>query len=346
MKTIKRMAMFLLLVSFVMGGCSNSSSGDPESDVNASSDGAKVTIKFAHSSAPGSARDLGAKKFKEVVEAETDGKVKVEIYPASQLGNPTEIVQGVQSGSIEMAISPTAFMGGFEPLITLLDIPFLLPDDKDKLLELQGSDAMRQLLDKTENVGIKTLGIWHTGYKQFTGPKALTSPDEFKGLKFRAMPSPVIFEQFKTVGASPADLPFAETYNALQNGTIDAQENPLDTTYDMKMHEVQEVATITNHGVLDQLIIVNKGFYDSLDQEIKAAMEKAFEEGQRVTVDKTYKNIEDVRKKMEGSGMEFVEITPEQRVVFVEKMQAVRDFYITKFGDEGEKLLKAIEDEL
>lgn len=344
--TVLKKILSIMLVVLLVAGCSSSNTSNGKSESGNSSSADKITIKFAHSSAPESARDMGARKFKEIIEAETNGQVSVEIYPASQLGNPTEIVQGVQMGNIEIAISPTSFMGGFQPLITLLDIPFLMPNNKDELLKLQQSDAMRKLLDKTDDIGIKSLGIWHTGYKQFTGPKPLTSPEDFSGLKFRAMPSPVIFEQFKTLGASPTDLPFAETYNALQTGTINGQENPLDTTYDMKLHEVQKYTTITDHGVLDQLIIVNKSFYDGLDQNIKDAMLKAFDAGREVTIQKTYENIEKVHKIMLDSGMEFVEITPEQRQVFVEKMQEVKDFYIKEFGNDGKELLESIENEI
>lgn len=354
MKGIKKVLLLIMLTCLIVAGCSsqsssnNTDSGNQNADNNSnnSSSESEITIRLAHSSAPNSARDLGAKKFKEVLEAETGGKVKVEIYPASQLGSPTEQVQAVQLGNLEMAINPTSFMGGFQPLITLLDIPFLFPNDTESLLKLQQSDAMRALLDKTDEVGIKTLGIWHTGYKQFTGPIALNTPEAFQGLKFRAMPSPVIFEQFKVLGASPTDIPFAETYNALQTGTIDAQENPLDTTYDMKLHEVQDVTTMTNHGVLDQLIIINKDFYDGLDQSIKDAMDKAFIAGRDTTVEETYKNIEKVKGIMEESGMEFVEITDKERAVFVEKLMAVRDFFKKEYGDEGKQLLESIEAEI
>lgn len=358
MKSLKSLSLVMLLISLVIAGCSSNSTSSSQSSSSptpASSEGKKgsdspaasaVTIRLAHSSAPGSARDLGAKKFKEVIEKETNGKVKVEIYPASQLGSPTEQVQAVQLGSLEMDIVPTSFMGGFQPLITLLDIPFLFPKDKDALLKLQQGDAMRALLNKTDDVGIHTLGIWHTGYKEFTGPKPLNTPEAFKGLKFRAMPSPVIFEQFKVLGASPTDIPFAETYNALQTGTIDAQENPLDTTFDMKFHEVQKFATMTNHGVLDQMLIINKKFYDGLDQDIKDAMYKSFEAGRVVTVEKTYENIDKARKVMQDSGMKFVEVTPEERQTFVDKMKPVRDFYVKKFGDEGKQLLDAISAEI
>lgn len=345
MKKVKNLMFLLMLVVVVaIAGCSGNNEESSSSEGNSSS--GEITIRVAHSSAPDSARDLGAKKFKEVIEAETNGQVTVEIYPSSQMGSPTEQVQAVQLGNLEMSIVPTAFMGGFEPLITLTDIPFLFPNDKDKLLELQQSDAMRQLLDKTDGVGIKTLGIWHTGYKQFTGPKPLNTVESFKGLKFRAMPSPVIFEQFRTLSSSPTDIPFAETYNALQTGTIDAQENPLDTSFDMKFHEVQDYTTITDHGVLDQLIIINKDFYDGLDQSVKDAMDNAFIAGRDVTVEKTYENIERVRQIMEDSGMEFVEVTEQERAAFVEEMQAVKEFYVNEFGDEGKQLLEAIEAEL
>ncbi|MFC3212260.1 TRAP transporter substrate-binding protein [Planomicrobium okeanokoites] len=343
MRIPKFLLMLTLIAALILAGCGG---GDDAANETASSGGDSaeaVTIKLAHSSAPDSARDLGAQKFKEVVEAETDGQVTVEIYPASQLGNPTEIVQGVQMGNIEMAISPTAFMGGFEPLITLLDIPFLFPNDKDALMELQDSEAMANLLSKTDDIGIETLGIWHTGYKQFTGPVALDDPAAFNGLKFRSMPSPVLFEQFNILGASPTDLPFADTYNALQTGTIDGQENPLDTTYDMKLHEVQEVVTMTDHGVLDQLIIMNKDFFDGLDPAYQEAIQKGFDEGRTVTVDATYENIEEVKQIMEDEGIEFVEITPEQREAFIAETQSVRDFYIAEFGEEGETLLTDIE---
>ena len=358
MKKVKQLLFILFafsIISFVVGCSSSNSSGtnsggNAPSEPNASNEGngekGQITIKFAHSSAPESARDLGAQKFKEIIEAETNGQVTVEIYPSSQLGNPTEILQAVQMGNVEMSITPTSFMGGFQPFITLLDIPFLFPNDLDKLLEIQEGEAMRNLLDKTDDIGIRTLGIWHTGYKQFTGPKALTSPEDFNGLKFRAMPSPIIFEQFKVLGASPTDIPFAETYNALQTGTINGQENPLDTTYDMKLHEVQKVTTMTDHGVLDQMILVNKAFYDGLDESIKDAMQKAFIEGRDVTIEKTYENIEEVYQIMKDNGMEFVEISAEQRQVFIDKVKSIKDLFIETFGDEGKELLEGIEKSL
>lgn len=345
-KFILSIAMTVLVVLLVACGSeatSENSKGNESTEAESSDDG--VTIKFGHSSAPESARDLGAQKFKEVLEKETDGKFNVELYPANQLGDPTEQVQSVQLGNQEMAIEPSSFLGEFQPLISLTDIPFLLPPDKEDLIKLHETEAMQNLLDKTEEVGIKTLGIWHTGYKQFTGPVPFKEVDDFKGLKFRSMPSPTLIKQFELLGAVPTNIDFSETYNALQTGTIDGQTNPMDTTYDMKFHEVQDYVTMTNHGVLDQFIIVNKTFYDDLSEEEKAAFMTAFEAAKQEVLERTYERIDSINEELKDSGeLEYVELTEEERNNLVKATEPVKDFYIDEYGDEGKKLLEGIED--
>jgi C4-dicarboxylate-binding protein DctP len=342
---------FILLLAVGCGsqGASNTGSGNTDNGGSGgekstgSAEEKKMVLRIGHSSAPGSARDLGTQKFKEVVEAETGGKVEVQIFPAGQLGGPREQIESVQLGNQEMVIQPTSWLGGFQPLITLLDIPFILPPDKDALLKVHHSEGMNKLLETTQEVGIQTLAIWHTGYKQFTGPVALNTPEAFKGVKFRAMPSPVIIEQFKALGAIPADIPWPETYNALQTGAIDAQENPIDTIYDMKFHEVQKVMTMSDHGVLDQLIMANKAWFDGLPDDVKKAVIKGVEEGEKVTVSKTYELIEKDLGEIKASGVKVVEVSAQERQALIEQTKVVKQFYIDKFGDKGKDLLEGIE---
>lgn len=339
----------LVVLGLILGACGNNgnSTADGTAEGEAGSAGNAITVKLGHASAPGSARDLGAKKFKEVLENETNGAYKVAIFPSGQLGGPREQIEAVQLGNQEMTIMPSSFMGGFQPLISLFDIPFLMPAQKEHLLALHDSEAMKKVLFKTEEVGIKTLGIWHTGYKQFTGPKALTSPADFKGLKFRAMPSPVIVKQFTILGGIPTDIDFAETYNALQTGTIDGQENPMDTIFDMKFHEVQDYVTLTDHGVLDQMIMVNKSFYDSLDDATKESFYSAFVAAKEITLNETYKKINQINEELKASGeVVFVQLSEEQRKILIEAVQPVKDFYKEEFGEEGTELLEAVEAEI
>lgn len=343
----KGMVLILILVMVLsLAACSSSGNGG-ETSGEADTQQEQYVMKIAHAAMPGSARHQGAEKIKEVVESETEGQVKVEIYPASQLGSGREQIEGMQAGTIEMVILPSAFLGGFEPLVTALDLPFFYPDEVDKLLELEKSDAMKMLLSKTEDEGIKCLALWHTGYRQFTSkPRPLTSPEAFKGLKFRSMPSPIQVKMYEVYGGTPITMPFSETYSALQTGAIDGQDNPITTNYDMKFYEVQKYMTLTRHGLLDQVIMVGKDWFEDLPENIQNAIIKGVQEGQEVCLSRIKENEAKYLKAMKDSGLEVIELTDEQRTAFVEASAQVKQFYIEKYGDEAEEIIKALEEEI
>ncbi|MGB3683341.1 MAG: TRAP transporter substrate-binding protein, partial [Rubrobacteraceae bacterium] len=194
-----------IVFSLVVAACGGGpQSGGSDTGGGATGGGnAEYTMKIAHASAPDSARDQGAQKVKEVVEAESNGSISVEIYPASQLGGTTDLIEGMQIGSIESVILPAAFLGGFQPLMGMMDLPFFWPTDPEVLREVHDSDAAEQLLATTDEIGVTSLDIWHTGYKQWTAGKALPTPADYQGLKVRAMPSPVLVEQDKVLGMDP-----------------------------------------------------------------------------------------------------------------------------------------------
>ena len=154
------------------------------------------------------------------------------------------------------------------------------------------SDAIRSLLDTTEEKGIKTLTIWQTGYKQYTANKPLLDPSEMQGLKVRVMNSPILFECARQLGADAITMDFGETYGALQNGAINGQDNPIDTIFDMKFHEVQSDITLTNHSTLDQMVMVNKAWFEGLDPEIQEAIEEGVRQASRVCLEATLDLIE------------------------------------------------------
>ena len=302
-----------------------------------------MVMKISHVSAPGSARDLGSLKVEEVVEEMTGGKIDAQVYPASQLGGQRDQVEGVQFGTIEMVIVPTAYLGGTQPLITLLDTPFLLPEDPDQLYELYQSDAIRQLLDTTEEKDIITLAIWQTGYKQYTANKPLTMPSDMEGLKVRVMNSPILFKQAEVLGANPITMDFGETYGALQNKAIDGQENPIDTIYDMKFNEVQTDITLTNHSTLDQLVMVSKMWWETLDKETQDAIIEGVRQGGLVCKEATIELIEKDKALILETGKTAIhEITPEQRMAWKEALVPVQEFARTSQGERGTELYDMI----
>lgn len=345
----KALAVFLALtlMASLFAGCANNAPQPGDTGTKEPADsGQKIVMKIAHAAKPGSARDQGAVRIKEVVEKETNGKVEVQLYPASQLGGGKDLIEGMQMSTIEMVILPSSFLGGFAPLTTIMDLPFFFPEDYKKMMELEAGPAGQKLRATTEEIGVKTLDIWHTGYKGFSAQTTLRKPADFKGLKFRVMPSPIQIAQYEAMSATPINMEFSECYNALQSGAIDGQENPIDTTYDMKFHEVQKTFTLSRHGVLDQFIMVSKDWFEKLPADIQAAVLKGVEEGRQVAIEKTHETEEIGLAAFKEKGLEIVELTADERAAFMEATKGVKDTYVSKYGEKAAELLKVFEEEI
>ena len=303
----------------------------------------KIVMKISHVSSPGSARDLACKKLEEVVEKLTNGQVEAQVYPSSQLGGQRDQVEGAQFGMIECVVVPTSYLGGTVPMMTLLDTPFLLPEDPEELYELYQSDAIKMLLDTTLEKGILTMAIWQTGYKEWSANKPLLYPTDMKGLKVRVMNSPILFEQAKVLGATGITMDFGETYGALQNKAIDGQENPIDTIYDMKFHEVQTDITMTNHSGLDQVVMFNKQWYDRLPQNVKDAIVEGVKQGGRVCLDETLKLIDKDTQLILATGKTKIHtLNDEQKKAWKEALVPVQQFARSSQGEEGAQIYDAI----
>jgi C4-dicarboxylate-binding protein DctP len=343
-KKVLMFVCFTLCILLVFTACSspkstegNTENGEKETPPE------KIIMKVSHPAGPDTERDLGAKKLKEVVEKLTDGKVEVQIYPSGQLGGQRDQVEGVQFGSIECSIVPTSYMGSTSPILTLLDTPYLLPTDPDQLTELYNSDPIKQLLNTTKEKGILTLSIWQTGYKVWTANKPLLSPKEMKGMKIRVMNSPITFKQAEVLGATGITMDFGETYAALQNGTIDGQENPIALNYDMKFHEVQSDITLTNHSGLDQLVIVNLKWFEGLDADIQNAIIEGVKQGGLVCKEQTLLKNEEYMKLIKDTGKTTIhELTEEQLKEWKEALKPVQEFARTSQGDKGAEIYDAI----
>ncbi|NNC63612.1 MAG: TRAP transporter substrate-binding protein [Gammaproteobacteria bacterium] len=310
---------------------------------------AQVPMKIGHV-VPGVApRGRGATTMAELLNADPRCDIDARVFPAAQLGGDTDLIEGLQIGSIELVILPSAFIVGFQPLMGILDFPFFFPPRLENLQRVHRSDAMRALLDTTEEKGIVSLEIWHTGYKIWTSNRrALDRYENYAGLKVRVMPSMVLKEQSRLLGLTAVGMPFAETYSALQNGAIDAQENPMDLNFFMKFFEVQEFAAMTNHGVLDNVIMVSKLWWDERTPTCQMAIREAVAAGGRHTVELTYSVIEDLAlPAFEARGVTMV--TPSQAQW--EQMRdavlpGIEQSYIEQNGERGRALLEGLKREI
>jgi len=237
-----------------------------------------IVIKFSHVVAPGTPKGKGAERFKELAERYTDGKVKVEVYPNSQLYKDKEELEALQLGAVQM-LAPS--LAKFGPLgarqFEAFDLPYIF-QNKDDLRKITDGEVGKRLLSLLEPRGITGLAYWDNGFKIMSANRPLHTPDDFLGLKMRIQSSKVLEAQMKALDAVPQVMAFSEVYQALQTGVVDGTENPPSNMYTQKMHEVQRHATMSNHGYLGYAVIVNKKFWDGLPADVRGNLDRAMRE--------------------------------------------------------------------
>lgn len=237
---------------------------------------AEFTAKIGHLESAQQSRHIHLMKVAAIVSEKTGGAVKFKIFPQGQLGNQRQMTEGVQLGAIEATVSPAAFLGGFNSTVSVLDIPFLLPADENKAQQLREGPFGKALLDSFSAKGITGVALWPNGRKNFTSNKPLDNLTSFTGQKFRVMDSKILIEQFDALGAHAIALPFGELYTSLQTGVVDGQENPLDTIQRMKFHEVQKYLVVSEHGAMEDVILFNPAWWQSLPADYRVIIEAAF----------------------------------------------------------------------
>ncbi|WP_343728751.1 TRAP transporter substrate-binding protein [Duganella sp.] len=239
---------------------------------------APIVIKFSHVVATDTPKGQAAERFKQLAEKATNGRVKVEVYPNSQLYKDKEELEALQLGAVQM-LAPS--LAKFGPLgvkeFEAFDLPYIFPS-KTALYNVTEGEIGKSLLKKLEPKGITGLAFWDNGFKIMSANKPLRAPADFKGLKMRIQSSKVLDAQMRALGANPQVLAFSEVYQALQTGVVDGTENPPSNMYTQKMHEVQKYVTVSNHGYLGYAVIVNKKFWDGLPADIRTALDKAMKD--------------------------------------------------------------------
>ena len=237
-----------------------------------------IIIKFSHVVTDDTPKGKGALKFKELAEAKTKGRVKVEVYPNSQLYKDREELEALQLGAVQM-LAPS--VSKFGPLgvrkFEVFDLPYMFADERslEKVVDGPVGSGLFKLL---EPKGISGVAYWFNGFKEFTANKPLKKLDDFKGLKIRIQSSKILEGEIKALGAIPQVMAFSEVYTALQQGVVDGEENTPSNKYTQKMHEVQKYMTMSDHGVVMYAVVVNKKFWDGLPPDIRKSLTEAMAE--------------------------------------------------------------------
>jgi len=276
-----------------------------------------IVIKFSHVVAADTPKGQAAEKFKQLVEARTGGRVRVEVYPNSQLYKDGEEMEALQLGSVQM-LAPS--MSKFGPMglpeFELFDLPYIFPD-RTGLRKVLDGDIGRDLLKRLESKGIVGLGFWDNGFKVMSANRPLHAVADFKGLKMRIKSSKVLDAQMRALGALPQVMAFSEVYQALQTGVVDGTENSAPNLWTQKFWEVQKYVALSNHGYDGYAVIANRKFWDGLPADVRTTLEGAMREATAFENELSLKENEDAVAKVRATGKcNVYELTPDEQAAW------------------------------
>ena len=294
-----------------------------------------VLVRFSHVVAPDTPKGRMALRFKELVEQRAAGRIRVEVYPDSQLYGDDDEMEALRLGAVELLAPSLSKLGNFGvPEFEVFDLPFLFSDLAQVRLVTQGPIG-QQLLQRLGRQQMQGLGFLDNGFKQMSASRPLRTPADYKGQRLRVQASRVLVAQMRALGALPVVLPFGETRRALASGVVDGTENPLSNFLTQGLAGVQPDVTLTRHGYLGYAVVTNPRFWASLstaDRDLlTGALADALAVGNRLSAQLNQQALEQLRR---NPGVRIHEVTPPERAALKLAVQPVHDAFRSSVGPE------------
>ncbi len=287
------------------------------------------TIKFANQNNAGHPIVQGMEKFKEIVEKNSGGKLKVNLFPGGTLGSDQANVSAIQGGTLEMASMNSGIFASQVKDFAVFDFPFMFASGKEADTVVDGAFG-KKMHAKLEEKGLVGLAYYELGFRNLTnGKRAINKVSDVEGLKLRVIPNPINVDWVKALGANPTPLPWPEVYAALEQGAVDGQENPVATINGAKLYEVQKHLALTGHQYNPQSVVISKKFWDTLSAAEKKILSDAATESakfQRATARTLEASLLENLKK---NGMQVTTLPASEMAILREKMKPV----IAKHGE-------------
>lgn len=297
-------------------------------------DGPEVNIILAYSGTNETTSGKSALRFKELVEANSSGKITVTTYDNNQLGSDTETIEGVQAGNITMTIVATSPQVTFIPELAVFDLPNALTDLDAAYAVLSGGAFRDQINAAYEKVGLHLNGITPTAFRQTSSNIAVNALEDFKGIRIRTMENKYHMAYWSALGANPTPLAFNELYMGLQQGLVDAQENPLNSIISTKLYEQQKYIIKTNHIMFIYCYFMNKDFYEGLPAEYQQVLDIAMNTTTAEVLSESKQAELEAEQVLADSGLEIIEVSDEMMAQMVEAAQGAYDMVRADIGDE------------
>lgn len=328
----KFLSVFLTLafaLALLVAGCGGSK---PAEQAKSAAPAAKKVIKISIGLNEQSPEYKGLLKFKEIIDAKLPGKYDIQPYANAQLGDDVKATEAVRNGTLEMTGPSSSPLTGLAPELAVFDLPFLFPNTEVAYKVMDGpvGDKIAKTL---ESKGLKSLAYWENGFRHLTNSvREVKTPADVKGMKIRVMQNPIHLAIWKALGANPTPMPYSEVFTAMQQKTIDGQENPIPTIYDAKFYEVQKYCTLTGHVYTPHMLLISKKLFDSLPPEDQKVFVEAAQTARDYVRNLNKEMNEADVAKLRQAGMVVTELTPEQHQAFVTAVKPVYDEFAGKIG--------------
>ena len=299
------------------------------------------TIRWGHLNNTDHPVSLGVQKFAEILAAKSGGKLKVREFPASQLGNEMQMQSALRGGTQDMMSAATTSLASVVKEFGLLDFPFIVAtaDQADALVTGPFGQAMLAVLPEKDLIG---LDYWGLGFRNATNSsRSIAKVEDFAGLKLRVIPNPVFLETFKALKANPVPMNFGELYTALENKTVDGQENPYSVILSNKFYEVQKYVSATNHAFTQNILLVSKKFWDKLTPAEQKMLQDTFAETRPYQTEQTRLASAKALGELKAKGMQHNEIAPAELARMRAAVKPVAEKFSAEYNPEKVKLFNA-----
>lgn len=341
--------MFMFVILTACGDLNESTIEGPSNSGGDATD-SEVTLNLGHVFAEDDLIHESTVKLAELANEYSDGEIKIDIFSNSQLGGERELVEGVQMGTVDIALAANAPLTSFIPSLVYWDLPYLI-DSLEHMDRIQESDIKDALNAEFENNQLTNLGVQYGGFRQITNSvRPIESIEDFEGINIRLLESKVMLDTFESLpGIRTSNMAFAELYSGLQQGVVNAQENPINLIYSMRFQEVQDYLSLTNHFFTTRYYLMNSDSFNQLSTKQQEALTRATEEAMDHHKEVLFAYEEETLEILKEEGMEVNEVSDE----FVNEFRGIMEEevygdYYSQAGNgdeaEGEAIIQQIID--
>ncbi|MFT5123109.1 MAG: tripartite ATP-independent transporter DctP family solute receptor [Candidatus Omnitrophota bacterium] len=293
-----RLTLSLLLGGMLLTGCGSKKS-DTDSDT-------EFTLKFGHLASEDNTWHLAAMKFKELVEAGSEGHIEVKLYPNSQLGKEMDLINSIQLGTADMTITGESLQN-WAPKAALLAVPYAFSTSEDMRAAAAGKGGEEICAEITAKTGLIPLAWFERGPRHLTSKRVIEKPEDLNGLKIRVPNVPLFVNVWQELGAKPTPMAFSEVFTSLQQNTIEAQENPLSLIDSASFYEVQKYVNLTAHVRSWIYVVIGEEKLNKMPPDLQAVVRQAAREMQDYEHELFVAEETQLRKKLEAQGMTFID---------------------------------------